>query len=345
MTSAKRLPSRTKVKKEDTWDLSSLYADDEAWERDFRRFQQQAKGYAKFRGKLGQSAKHLADCLRFDSRLDRLAEKVGTFAFLRTTEDQTNSDTQRMLGRFQNAATRASEAASFIRPEILAISRSRITQFLKSREMQPFALGVERLLRFKPHTLGDKEEQLLAMQGEMAQSPRNIFRQLLDSDMKFGAIEDEKGRQIELTNATFMQLLHSPKRSVRKAAFHQYYDQFRGHENTLAAALSGSVQTDVYYARARGYDSALAAALFPDNVPAAVYESLIAAVRDRLPALYHYYDLRRRKMRLRDIHHYDTYVPILAELDTRRTWKQASKTIIAALEPLGSEYCELLGAV
>jgi oligoendopeptidase F len=160
--------------------------------------------------------------------------------------------------------------------------------------------------------------------------------------MKFGVIEDEKGRQIELSNATFMQLLHAPKRSVRKAAFHQYYEQFCGHENTLAAALSGSVQTDVYYARARGYESALAAALFPDNVPPAVYESLIAAVRDRLPALYHYYDLRRRKMRLRDIHHYDTYVPILAELDSRRTWKQASKTIIAALEPLGSEYCEVL---
>jgi oligoendopeptidase F len=342
MTTAKRLPARAKTKEQDTWDLSSLTESDMSWEQEFSRFQRQATGYAKFRGKLGRSAKDLADCLRFDSRLERLAERIGTYAFLRTTEDQTNSDYQRMMGRFQNAATRASEAASFIRPELLSISNSRIRKFLKSREMQPFALGVERLLRFKPHTLGDKEEQLLAMQGEMSQASRNIFRQLLDADMKFGLIKDENGRQIELSNATFMQLLHSPKRSVRRTAFHQYYDQFRGHENTLSAALSGSVQTDIYYARARGYDGALAAALFPDKVPESVYSGLIATVRERLPALYRYYDLRRRKMRLREIHHYDTYVPILAELDTRRTWKQASKTIISALEPLGSPYCEIL---
>ena len=342
MTTAKRLPARAKVKEQDTWDLSSLFENDRAWEQAFGRFQRQAKGYGKYRGKLSRSAKDLAACLRFDSRLERLAERLGTYAFLRTTEDQTNSDYQRMLGRFQNAATRASEAASFIRPELLSISSSRITKFLKSREMQLFALGVERLLRFKSHTLGDKEEQLLAMQGEMSQSSRNIFRQLLDADMKFGLIKDENGRQIELSNTTFMQLLHSPKRSVRRAAFHQYYDQFRGHENTLSAALSGSVQTDIYYARARGYDGALAAALFPDKVPESVYSGLITTVRERLPALYRYYDLRRRKMRLREIHHYDTYVPILAELDTRRTWKQASKTIVGAFEPLGSRYCEIL---
>ena len=342
MTTAKRLPVRAKVREQDTWDLSSLFEDDGSWEEDFGRFQREINRYTRFRGKLSRSAQNMAACLRFDSRLDRLAERLGTYAFLRTTEDQTNSDYQRMLGRFQNAATRAGEAASFIRPELLSISSARITKFLKSREMKPFALAVERLLRFKPHTLGDKEEKLLAMQGEMSQASRNIFRQLLDADMKFGLIKDEHGRQIELSNATFMQLLHSPRRSVRKTAFHQYYDQFRSHENTLSAALSASVQTDIYYARARGYDSALAAALFPDKVPESVYSGLIAAVRAHLPALYRYYDLRRRKMRLREIHHYDTYVPILAELDTRRSWKQASKTIINALEPLGTRYCETL---
>ena len=146
MTTATRMPTRTKVREQDTWDLSSLFENDGSWEQDFGRFQRQAKGYTKFRGKLSRSAKDLAECLRFDSRLERLAERLGTYAFLRTTEDQTNSDYQRMLGRFQNAATRASEAASFIRPELLSISSSRITKFLKSREMQLFALW----FRFAP---------------------------------------------------------------------------------------------------------------------------------------------------------------------------------------------------
>jgi len=134
----------------------------------------------------------------------------------------------------------------------------------------------------------------------------------------------------------------SPKRSVRKTAFHQYYEQFTGHENTLAATLSGSMQKDVYYARARGYDSALASALYPDNVPQSVYDSLIASVRNNLPAVHHYYDVRRRKMKLRDIHHYDTYVPILSELSVKQTWKQAVKIVIKSLALLGSEYCEVL---
>jgi oligoendopeptidase F len=125
-----------------------------------------------------------------------------------------------------------------------------------------------------------------------------------------------------------MQLLHSPKRSVRRTAFRQYYQQFQAHENTLAATLSGSILTDVYYAKARGYESSLAAALFPDNVPASVYENLIAAVHGQLPAVHRYFDLRRRKMRLKDIHHYDTYVPILSEVSVRHTWNEAVSNVV-----------------
>ena len=129
---------------------------------------------------------------------------------------------------------------------------------------------------------------------------------------------------------------------MRKAAFHQYYRQYVGHQHTLAAALAGSVQRDVYYARARNYPSALEAALFPDRVPGSVYDNLIASVRRHLPAVHRYYDVRRRKMRLKDIHHYDTYVPILAERQSRHTWHQAVATVLAALEPLGSDYCGTL---
>jgi oligoendopeptidase F len=172
----------------------------------------------------------------------------------------------------------------------------------------------------------------------MSQAASQIFRQLTDADLKFGPIRNDKGRQIELSHATFSTLLHSPKRDVRKAAFHQYYRVFADHQHALAASLAASVQRDIYYARARNYPSALEGALFPDRMPVAVYDNLIESVHRHLPAVHRYYDLRRRKMRLRDIHHYDTYVPILADLQTRRNWNQAVQAVIAALEPLGSEY-------
>jgi oligoendopeptidase F len=249
-----------------------------------------------------------------------------------------------MLGRFQSVAAKASESASFIRPELLAIPATKMKKFLASQELAHFRLLIERIVRYKPHTLTKREEELIAMQSEMASTAGKTFRQLLDSDMKFGSLKNEKGEMVELTNSTLSQFLYSPRRSVRQKAFHQFYDQFAAHENTLSATLAGAVQKDVYYARVRGHNSALDAALFPDRVPRSVYDNLIKEVRHHLPALYRYYDLRRRKMKLKEIHHYDTYVPILSGLSSKRTWKQAVKLVIDSLAPLGDEYCQTLSA-
>lgn len=337
-----RLPKRKDVKTADTWDLSTLCASDEAWEVDFKKLEKMISGFAKFKGKLGESAKQLVACLKFDEEFDRIAEKVGGYAFLKTTEDQADGRYQRMIGRYQSMATKASEAASYIRPEVMALSEETINKYLAAKEMQPYKLVLQRILRYKPHTLTEREEQILAMQGEMASAAGKAFRQLLDADLKFGIVKNEKGEQVELSNSTFSKFLISPERAVRKNAFHTYYKQFVAHENTLAATLSGSIQKDVYYARVRGYKSSLEGALFPDNVPTSVYDNLIASVHKHLPAVHEYYDVRRRKMKLRDIHQYDTYVPILSNLEIKRTWKQASKLVVESLAPLGEEYCSVL---
>ncbi|MAT69538.1 MAG: oligoendopeptidase F [Planctomycetaceae bacterium] len=336
------LPARSAVKADDTWDLSTLFANDDEWEAAFEKWKKQIPKFEQFRGTLADGATQLAKCLKFDEKFDRAGERIGTYAFLKTTEDQTNSAYQRMVGRYQNVASQAAQAASFIRPEIMAISKKQFAEYKEAKELAPYRLILERIERYRPHTLSQAEERLLAMQSEMADAANKAFRQLTDADLKFGAIKNELGETIELSHSSFSALLHAPKRSVRQKAFHQYYEVFAAHENTLAATLSGSIQRDVYYAKARGHESARAAALFPDNVPAAVYDNLIAAVRERLPVLYQYFDLRRRKMKLREIHHYDTYAPILADLDQKRSWKQAVDVVLKSLEPLGSEYCGAL---
>ena len=337
-----RLPKRSAVKTADTWDLAPLCQNDAEWEALFKKLDKQIAGYEKYRGQLASGAKELAGLLKFDHDFDRLAERVGGYAHLKITEDQANSTYQAMVARFQNLATRASQAASYIRPEILALPRKKLDEYLKAKELSAYRLVLERILRFRPYTLPTREEEILAMQGEMASAAGKAFRQLLDADMKFGLVKDEKGQQVELSNATFSKLLVSPDRNVRKTAFHQYYEQFRGHENTLAATLAGSIHKDAYYAKVRGYPSALENALFPDNVPTSLYDNLIAAVRKHLPAVHRYYDVRRRKMKLKAIHQYDTYVPILSDLEIKRTWQQAVDLVIDALAPLGEEYCTTL---
>jgi oligoendopeptidase F len=342
MSKVKRLPARHQVKAEDTWDLSRLYASDQQWQRDLKKLQGRVKKFARFAGHLADSPQTLAACLKFDADVDRLGERLGVYAYLRAAEDQTNQTYQAMLAQYRSVAARVSEAASFIRPEILAIPASKMNKYLKSPALATYRLLLQRVLRYQPYTLSNREEQLLAMQAEMSQAANQAFRQLLDADMKFGQVENEKGEQVPLTNATFSSLLVSPARRVRKQAFTQYYAQFQAHENTLAATLAGSIHRDIYYARARGYDSVLQSALFADNLPASVYDELIASVHRFLPSLHRFYELRRRKMNLKQIHHYDTYVPILSDIETKYTWQQAVDQIIQAMQPLGDDYCATL---
>ncbi|MDA0659122.1 MAG: oligoendopeptidase F [Planctomycetota bacterium] len=342
MKLANPIMSRHEISLEDTWDLTSLLASDEAWESAFQAWESQIHQYDTFRGKLGEHPAALAACLQFDSKMDREAERLGTYAFLKTTEDQGNSDYQRMLGRYQNAASRAGQAASFIRPEVLALPEEIFLQFRESSELQPYRRILIQWWRFKPHTLTDREEKLLAMQAEMAQVSAHAFRQLLDADLKFGRVKNDQGLEVELTNSNFIEMLYASNRDVRRQAFHKYYEQFSGHQHTLAATLHGTVHRDVYYAQARGHASALESSLFPDNVPVSVYENLISAVRKNLPSLHNYYAVRQRAMQLPEIHHYDTYVPILADVKKHHTWEQASRVVLDSLAPLGSEYVSVL---
>ena len=339
---AEKLPARKDVPAADCWDLSSLYTNQEAWEADFQHLESQIDRFETYRGRLGESAATLREFLDFDLQFDRVAERLGTYAFLRTTENQTDSHHQARKSRFQNLAVRASQAASFIRPELLSLDQATLDALINDPELADYRLQLQRIVRYKPHTLSDREERLLAMQGEMAGAAGNAFRQLNDADLRFGELTDDQGRTIELSHATFIQFLHSPDRDVRRRAFDQYYQTFAEHENTLAATLAGSIQRDVYYARAREYPSSLDAALFPDNVPVSVYDNLIGAVRDSLPAVHRYLDVRRRKMNLPDLHHYDTYVPILSGITKHHTWDQAVDVILKSLAPLGSEYVDTL---
>jgi oligoendopeptidase F len=342
MTATDRLPTRAEVPVTDTWDLATLFPSDAGWEEAFTRWEGMIPDYAKYRGTLGTSPAALVAGLAFDLSVERLGDRLGTYAFLKHTEDVSNGAYQGMKARYVGVAAKVAEASSYLRPEILAIPDETMRAFLASAELAPYRLTLERLLRFKPHTLTEKEERLLALQIESTQTPRNVFDQLTDADMKFGTIELEPGRVIDLSHGSYMVCLESHNRDVRKKAFHQYYAEFADHANTLAATLAGSVKQDVYQARVRNYPSAREAALFPDKVPPSVYDNLIAAVRANLPSLYKYYNLRRRAMKLPDIHFYDVYVPILADVQKRTTWDEAVEVVIEALKPLGPAYTEVL---
>ena len=201
--SVKKTKTRDQVAVEDTWDLGSLYPDSEAWEKDFAKLAKKEAGFEKFRGTLASGAKELLACLKYDSEVDRLGERLGTYAFLKTAEDQANDENQRRMARFQAVASKLGQAASYIAPEIQAIPAKRLQELMDDKVLKGYRLVLERMTRYKKYTLGKKEERILAMQAEMSGAASKAFRQLLDADMKFGSLKNDQGEECELTNSTF----------------------------------------------------------------------------------------------------------------------------------------------
>lgn len=339
---SKKTPLRSEVAEGDTWDLSPLFESDDAWESEFQSLASDYKAIADHRGKLGESAANLHATLEFEKSIDQRIESLNQYVALRTTEDSSNEAALAREARFSSLLTHIGEAFSFMAPEIQEIPDEKFDSFLAAPELSEWTIALKKLRRLKPHTLSASEERLLALGSATIGGHQETFSQLTNVDMKFGEITDGKGREIELTQSSFSSMLIQRDRAVRKQAFHQFYNEFQDHQYTLASSLASSVRGDVFFARARNYPSAIEAALFRDDVPLSVYYNLIGAVRKNLPTLFRYYDLRKRVLKLDTIHHYDTYVPMVGEIDTEYSWDEAVNMVITAVAPLGQEYGDTL---
>jgi oligoendopeptidase F len=340
--SSSHIPTRADIRESDKWDLTHLFTDAGKWQEDFAWLQREYPKLADWKGRVGESAQTLAEVLEFEKSLELKIERVYHYASLRLAEDSTSNEYLTRIGQVQNLLTKISETAAFITPEILAIDDEQFEQFIADPALAEWRIKLHKIRRMKPHVLSVYEERLLAL-GDVALSGYDdTFSQLTDVDMKFGVLTDETGREKPLTQSSFSSFLVKRDHELRKRAFHQFYAEFQDHQYTLAASLAYSVKADVFRARARHYTSALEAALFPDDIPVAVYEGLITSVRKNLDPLFRYFDLRRRALGLGELHHYDTYVPLVPEIETRFTFDQAAEMVLAAVAPLGKEYVGIL---
>src|SRR3984893_7790613 len=335
-------PTREQIPESDKWDLAHLFADVGKWQEDFAWVQ---KGYPRikeWKGKIGQSANNLAECLEFEKELDLKLERLYHFASLQLAEDSANTKYLARVGQIQNLLTKIGEAFAFVVPEIQAIDDQTFAKFLADPALADWRIRLHKVRRLKPHVLSEPEERILALGAAALNGYDDTFSQLTDVDMKFGALKDDTGRERPLTQSSFSSFLVKRDSELRKRAFHQFYAEFQDHQYTLASSLAYSVKADVCRARARNYSSALEAALFPDDVPVSVYNGLINAVRANLAPLFRYFELRRRVLGLKELHHYDTYVPLVAEIESHISFDEAVEKVVAALQPLGKDYVDVL---
>ena len=338
------VPTRDQVPVGDTWDLTQLYATSADWQAAFEKVQRDYAGVAQWKDRVGESAATLRAVLEFDKELSLLIERLGHYASLLTSGDSSNAEHLAREAQFENLLTRIGEASAFVAPEIQAIEDAIFDAFLKEPPLAEWVITLRKQRRYQPHTLTANEERLLALGSSALRGHGETFSQLTDVDMVFGKVADENGVERELTQSSYSSFLVKRDGATRRRAFQAFYAEFDAHKFTVASTLANSIKADVFTARARNYPSAREAALFSDDMPASVYDNLISTVRANLPALHRYYALRRRLLKLDEIHQYDTYVPIVDNLETDIPWDAACDKVLAALAPLGREYTTTLGA-
>ncbi len=336
---ADRIPQRSEVAAEYKWKINDIYATDEAWEKDLEKAKEAAERIPQYRGQLCTSAEKLLEYMRYDDELTVLLENLINYAQRKNDEDTREAKYQDMVSRIEVVLVAISGAAAFVTPEILSISDETLDGFYKQcPDMELYRLCLDRVRIKREHILSEAEEKILALSGEMMSSPDNIFSMFNDADMKFPDAVDKDGNTHQVTHGSFIPLMQSSDRVLRKSAFESLYHVYEAYKNTSAAILASQTKCLNFRAKARKYSSTLEAALSGNEVPVSVYKQLIEAVNENLPYMHRYVRLRKKLLGVEELHAYDLYCPIVSDVDFEIPFEQAKQEVYDSLAPMGEDY-------
>ena len=329
---------REEVPIEYRWCLEDIFPSDTAWHEEYTAIESLAEKYTQHSGKL-TSAENLKACLQAGEELDNRLEHLHLYSFLKGDEDTANPTYTAMREKADALLARVGAATSFFTPELLAIPPSQVTQWLEGdAELAAYKHWYHDVHRQRAHVLSKEIEELLALVSEVTDAPATIFQMLETADMRFGQVVDEDGNALELTHARYANLMRSTNREVRRRSYEAYNAAFAAHKHTLSATLSAWVRRSSFYAKVRGYAGAQSAAMSPDDIPEAVYSSLVSTIRQNIPTLHRYMAMRKRALGVDTLEPYDILAPLVPAAQIKVSWEQAKEWVLAALEPLGAEY-------
>ena len=340
-----KIRSRSEIPAEDKWAIEDLYATDELWEQELATLAEDQKYLASFAGRLAEGPDTLYAYLERMEQVNAKAELLGNYCMRKSDEDTRNATYQAMAGKFMSVVVGLGAACSFDTPEIMDISDETLDSFFAAQpKLERYRRYLTDLRRRKEHILSPAEERLLAAAGEMAQAPDNIYGSFADADITFPDAIDSEGKAHPLSQGTFVLCEESPDRVLRKSAYENLYHGFGNFKNTAAAILNAQGKQLKFFADARKYPSTLEASLDNTNVPTSVYLNLIEAVHQNMDKMHRYVRLRKKLLGVDELHFYDVYTPLMADVDKKIPFAEAKQTVYDALAPLGEDYRKILKA-
>ena len=343
MEGSNTIRKRSQIPVEDTWALEDLYVNDEAWEAAAATLEEDMKVLSSFNGHLADSGEKLYEYLSTMERVDQKAGLLANYCMRKADQDTTNANYQAMSGKFMSTIFKLQAASSFETPQIMDITDEQLDGFYAAvPELERYRRYLTNLRRRKAHVLSPAEEKLLASAGEMGQTPNKIYGMFSNADLKFDDAVDGEGKSHPLSQGTFIGYQSSPDRSLRKSAYENLYAGFASFKNTAAGLLNAQNKQLKFFADARKYPSAFEASLDNTNVPTSVYLNLIEAVHANMDKMHRYVRLRKKLLGVDELHFYDVYTPLVADVDKKIPFSEAKQTVYDALAPLGEDYRAVL---
>jgi len=336
---AKLQKKRSEVNDNYKWDLTLIYKSDEDWYKSLEEVSKIVVKIKDFEGKIVKSADNLLEYIEFSLELERKIYKLYYYAHLKHDQDTTDTNYQVMKGKIDDLMTKYSELTAFANPEMMTIDYETIKGFLEeNNKLKEYEFLLENIYRYKKHILSNELEEALSSLTNVLGSPESIYTSLVDSDMKFGIIQDEEGNDVELTESNFRLFLQSENRDVRKNAFETLFNTYGSFKNTIAGTFSNNAEMLIKIAKLKNFNSSLEASLFDENINVEVYNNLIETVSNNLEVLYKYFDLKKELLNLDEFHLYDQYVELVSSCSKKYTFEEAKEIVIESLSVLGEDY-------
>lgn len=333
---------RSEVPAEYKWDLSSMYASNEAWEADKEKFESMLPEIDEFKGHLADDGETLLAAIKKIEEIEQLVGNLLVYSGLSSFEDLRVGDNSARFSEARSLYATFGEQTAFVSPELLKIPEEKLTQMINDTPgLHIYRHSIDETLRLRAYTLSEAEERILAGARDPLGKFGNTFTALNNADMTFGEMLDEEGNSVELTKARYGTFIYSPNRQVREDAWKGLFQEYERLGNMLAANYEGHIKARVFLARTRGYDSRLHAATYGSAIPQEVYTNLIKASREGSAHLQRYLELRRQRLGVETLEVWDLYAPLVEPTMDNISWDDAKEIVADALQPLGKEYVDL----
>lgn len=329
---------RNEIDEKYQWDLSTIFATDQAWEEEATALAAAIKDATHFAGSLLSSPANLLETTEVYLDLSRCLEKVYVYAHMKNDQDTRVAKYQEFQSKAMSLYSLLGETFAFYEPEFMEITEEQYANFLKEvPALEAYAHYFDKLLKTKEHVLSQKEEELLAGAGEIFAAAGETFEILDNADIVFPMVKDDQGQEVQLTHGNYISLVESKDRQVRKEAYQALYGVYEQYQHTYAKTLQTNVKVHNYNAKVRKFSSAREAALSANFIPESVYDRLVKAVNKHLPLLQRYVKLRSKILGIEDLKMYDVYTP-LSSTDYKFTYEEALAKSEQALAVLGEDY-------